>query len=98
MTAWHRLEDPIYEDNGCRYSPSCLDCSLPKCYEDMDAEERRRLRQRVRDMKTWAAWERLRADRPGMGKDAALDAVGMGAGVTGRSVRRAFERLGKAVV
>ena len=29
-------------DNGCRYSPSCLSCHLPKCYWEMARTEQRR--------------------------------------------------------
>ena len=29
-------------DTGCRYSPSCLSCHLPRCYWEMTRTERRR--------------------------------------------------------
>ena len=35
-------------DTGCRFSPWCLSCRLPKCYLDMAPEELRKFRQRER--------------------------------------------------
>jgi hypothetical protein len=31
---------PLHADTGCALSPSCLNCVLPKCVEDMSAEQR----------------------------------------------------------
>jgi hypothetical protein len=30
-----------YQDEGCRFSPSCLDCPLPECVEDGPGAERK---------------------------------------------------------
>ena len=31
---------PLHADTGCALSPSCLNCCLPVCIEDMSQEER----------------------------------------------------------
>ena len=33
-------EDVVLPDTGCEFSPSCLNCILPKCRYDMTYEER----------------------------------------------------------
>ena len=39
-------------DTGCRHSPSCLACHLPRCYWEMTPTERRRWAQAQRYGKT----------------------------------------------
>ena len=42
---------PSDVDTGCEYSPSCLDCPLPKCKEDMTLGEQMKLRRDLLPMK-----------------------------------------------
>ena len=42
---------PTHLDTGCEFSPSCLDCPLPKCKEDMTIGEQMKLRRDLLPMK-----------------------------------------------
>ena len=82
--------------DGCRYSPSCLDCPLPRCKDEMTAAEmreyqrqeaRRKLRERIMD-----AFARNRSANPGMAPFWVEWLTAHEAGVSQRTVTRTLAR------
>ena len=79
-------------DTGCRWSPSCLDCPLPKCVHDMTKSEGQRLWAWARGRPVVEAYERHRAANPGLGPMAAVRLAAEDLGVNPRTVHRALAR------
>lgn len=49
MTGQYNIEKiPYYPDEGCEFSPSCLECPLPRCILD-EPGTRRQLKKRNRN-------------------------------------------------
>ena len=78
--------------DGCRFSPSCLDCPLPRCKDEMTAAEmreyrRRKLRERIMD-----AFARNRSANPSMAPFWVEWLTAREAGVSSRTVARTLAR------
>ncbi len=80
-----------FRDTGCKYSPTCQTCPLPKCKYDMNDSERARLKHLARRAKLVQTYQRIKDTSPGPvnGEIAALAAAE--AGVTVRTIYRALE-------
>ena len=52
--------------DGCRFSPSCLDCPLPRCKHEMTPAEVRQHHQRARRERIMDAFARNRTAHPCM--------------------------------
>ena len=96
-----KLEGPIqdgywtaaYQDTGCEYSPSCLECPLPVCKEDMTQTEQARLRA---TSPVYAVHDRLCIEHPHLaGTVELMKMVGADVGLTTRTVWRYLERRRK---
>ena len=80
--------------DGCRFSPSCLDCPLPRCKDEMTAAEmreyrRRKLRERIMD-----AFARNQSANPNMDPFWIKWLTARETGVSSRTVARTLARAG----
>ena len=53
-------------NDGCRFSPSCLTCPLPRCKHEMTAAEIGQYQRRARQERIMDAFARNRIANPGM--------------------------------
>ena len=85
---------PTYD--GCRFSPSCLDCPLPRCKDEMTAAEireyRRGKRREKRRERIMDAFARNQSENPGMAPFWVKWLTAHEAGVSLRTVARTLAR------
>ncbi len=82
--------DQLYEDKGCEYSPSCLNCHLPECVHDGETPRgTTKSKKHAKDDKLMAAFEEVLAT---MNDADATRFVADKYGVTVRTIQRSLRR------
>ena len=78
--------------DGCRYSPSCLDCPLPRCKDEMTAAEMREYWRGKRRERITDAFARNQSANPSMALFWVKWLTAHEAGVSLRTVARTLAR------